>query len=55
MKKTDLLKVHAALLHLSPRITVPENVADKGTGSNRPDARSLKKPEMAREENERTF
>ncbi len=29
MKKTDLAKVHAALLHLSPRITVPEEIAIK--------------------------
>lgn len=29
MKKTDLAKVHAALLHLSPRITVPDDVATK--------------------------
>ncbi|OPX65585.1 quinolinate synthase NadA [Methanoregula sp. PtaB.Bin085] len=29
MKKTDLQKVHAALLHLSPLITVPDEVAKK--------------------------
>lgn len=29
MKKTDLTKVYAALLHLSPRITVPDDVANK--------------------------
>jgi quinolinate synthase len=29
MKKTDLSKVYAALLHLSPRITVPEDIATK--------------------------
>ncbi len=29
MKKTDLVKVHDALLHLRPRITVPEDIAGK--------------------------
>ncbi|MDD3089679.1 MAG: quinolinate synthase NadA, partial [Candidatus Omnitrophica bacterium] len=29
MKKTDLTKVYATLLHNSPRITVPDNVAIK--------------------------